>query len=147
MPVCPAQPWEQQLLRLVSEQGAVPLDQLARFLDVEEAQAARMGWHLVDRGLAVCRPVLHGEPPWLWPTFRGNRASGTGCRAPSRPLRGSSESGPSTRCASTLPLGRQRRVGSAVVRSDRSRVNAAPMFKLWLRSRESSTPSSFGLEG
>lgn len=72
------QPWEQRLLRLLSEQGAIPFDQFARFLDVEERQAARLGWHLAERGFATCRPVLHGEPPWLWLNFRGSRLSGTG---------------------------------------------------------------------
>jgi hypothetical protein len=72
------QPWEQRLLRLVSEQGAIPFDQLARFLAIEERQAARVGWHLAERGFATCRPVLHGEPPWLWLNSRGSRLSGTG---------------------------------------------------------------------
>jgi hypothetical protein len=72
------EPWERRLLRLVSEQGAMPFDQMARFLDVEERQAARVGWHLAERDLVTCRRVLHGEPAWLWLSFRGHRLSGTG---------------------------------------------------------------------
>lgn len=63
--------WERRLLRLVSEQGAMPFDQLARFLDVEERQALR-GWHLAERDLVICRRVLHGEPPWLVRHEQGN---------------------------------------------------------------------------
>ena len=40
------EPWEQRVLRLISEQQAIPFDQLARFLECEEEQAARVAKHL-----------------------------------------------------------------------------------------------------
>lgn len=74
----PPQPWELTVLRLLAEQGAIPFDQLARFLGAAEHQAAAIAKHLTDRGFADYGSILHGEPHWLWLTWRGSRASGTG---------------------------------------------------------------------
>lgn len=68
---------ERQVLRLVSEQGAIPLDQLARFLAVEVAEAELLAQRLERRGFARLREGLGGEPLWLWLTHRGARCSGT----------------------------------------------------------------------
>lgn len=72
------EPWEFALLRLVAEQGAIPLDQLAHFLEADERQAAAVAKHLNKRCYADYGRFLHGEPHWLWLTNRGCRLSGTG---------------------------------------------------------------------
>lgn len=73
----PAEPWELTILRLIAEQAAVPFDQLARFLKVDDDRAARIARHLSTRGFADYGRFLHGEPPLLWLTHRGSRLSGT----------------------------------------------------------------------
>lgn len=70
--------WEVELLTLIAEQQAIPLDQLARFLHCEEADAARIAMYLVHCGYAVCERVLAGESPWVWLTGTGSRRSKTG---------------------------------------------------------------------
>jgi hypothetical protein len=72
------EPWEFDLLRLIAEQGAIPFDQLARFLDCERAQAKRLVRHLFTSGFADYGRFLHDEPHWVWLTARGTRLSGTG---------------------------------------------------------------------
>jgi MarR family len=72
------EPWEFELLRLLAEQQAIPFDQLARFLDCDEAQAARVAKHLFKSGFADYGRFLHDEPPWAWLSGRGVRLSGTG---------------------------------------------------------------------
>ena len=72
------QPWEFELLRLIAEQGAIPFDQLARFLGGEQEQAARVAKHLTYAGYADYGRFLMDEPPWVWLRRRGARFSGTG---------------------------------------------------------------------
>jgi hypothetical protein len=72
------EPWIGPLLRLISEQGAVPLDQLARFIGCEPHQARAIVNHLSDHRLIDLRRILHDEPAWLWLTWRGTCLSGTG---------------------------------------------------------------------
>lgn len=72
------EPWEHPILRLVAEQSAMPFDQLARFLDCDDPQAALIAKHLTARGFADYGRFLHGEPPLLWLTHRGCRLSATG---------------------------------------------------------------------
>ncbi len=72
------EPWEFELLRLLAEQGAIPFDQLGRFLDAEERQAANVVKHLTKGGYADYGRTLHGEPHWAWLTARGARLSGMG---------------------------------------------------------------------
>ncbi len=72
------EPWEFELLRLIAEQGAIPFDQLARFLGCEEAPAARVAKHLFKAGFADYGRFLYDEPPWVWLSGRGMRLSGTG---------------------------------------------------------------------
>ena len=72
------EPWEFDLLRLIAEQGAIPFDQLARFLGCEDEQAARIAKHLHKAGFADYGRFLHGEPHWVWLSARGARLSGTG---------------------------------------------------------------------
>jgi hypothetical protein len=73
----PPELWEVASMRLIAEQGAIPFDQLARFLEVEENRGARIAKHLSVRGYADYGRFLHGEPPLLWLTHRGCRLSGT----------------------------------------------------------------------
>jgi hypothetical protein len=72
------EPWEFELLRLIAEQQAIPFDQLARLLDCEMEQAARVAKHLFKSGFADYGRFLHEEPHWVWLTGRGARLSGTG---------------------------------------------------------------------
>ncbi len=74
-------PWEFQLLRLLAEQGAIPCDQLARFLGADERVATSVVKHLSVLGYADYGRFLHGEPHWAWLSARGARLSGTGFRA------------------------------------------------------------------
>jgi len=70
--------WEVPVLRLIAEQGAIPLDQFARFLkcDLEHTDIALE--RLVQGGLAEHEKLLVDEPEWVWLTRRGMKASGTG---------------------------------------------------------------------
>ncbi|HET7054210.1 MAG TPA: hypothetical protein VFI09_09895 [Solirubrobacterales bacterium] len=72
------EPWEFELLRLIAEQGAIPFDQLARFIGCEDGQADRVAKHLFKSGFADYGRFLHEEPPWVWLSGRGARLSGTG---------------------------------------------------------------------
>lgn len=74
----PLEPWEFELLRLIAEQGAIPFDQLARFIGCGDDQAARVARHLSKSGFADYGRFLHDEPHWIWLTGRGVRLSGTG---------------------------------------------------------------------
>lgn len=72
------EPWQVKVLRLIAEQEAIPVDQLARFLDrgmaVAQGIANRLdGAGLVRQGLG---PV--GEKPWLWVSAVGARLAETG---------------------------------------------------------------------
>ena len=71
------EPWEHELLRLIAEQGAIPFDQLARFIGAEADQAANIAKHLTKMKFADYGRFLHGEPYWTWLTHRGTRVSGT----------------------------------------------------------------------
>jgi hypothetical protein len=65
-------------LRLLSEQAAIPLDQLARLLDIslERTLAALQE---LDRARCVDhRRFFVTDGPWFWPTWRGARLAGTG---------------------------------------------------------------------
>jgi hypothetical protein len=76
-PLQPPQAWEHRVLRLIAEQQAVPFDQLARFLDCEQEQAARVAKHLTKARYADYGRFLLDEPHWVWLTWRGARLSGT----------------------------------------------------------------------
>jgi hypothetical protein len=66
------------VLRLLSEQVAVPLDQLARFLGVGLQEAVRIAQRLDQAGLIDSRRFLVRDSPWLWLSHRGVRRAGTG---------------------------------------------------------------------
>jgi hypothetical protein len=68
----------QRALRLLSEQVAIPLDQLARFLGGGLEEAVRMAQRFEEEGLIQTRRFLVRDYPWLWLTHRGARLAGTG---------------------------------------------------------------------
>jgi DNA-binding MarR family transcriptional regulator len=74
----PAEPWEREVLCLVSEQGAIPVDQLARFLGVDGGAAGRIATHLREVGYLRWQRILADEPPWLWLTYSGMKAVDNG---------------------------------------------------------------------
>ena len=65
-------------LRLLSEQVAIPLDQLARFLDRPLEGAVRVVQGLEEAGCVRHRRFLVRDMPWFWLNARGARLAGTG---------------------------------------------------------------------
>lgn len=65
-------------LRLLSEQAAIPLDQLAPLLGRSLEQALAALQELDAVGCVEHRRFLVAEGPWFWPTRRGARLAGTG---------------------------------------------------------------------
>jgi len=57
---------ELPVLRLLAEQIAVPLDQLARLLDCGLDFANDVAWHLWRAGLVEIARPLPGEQAWVW---------------------------------------------------------------------------------
>jgi hypothetical protein len=66
------------VLRLLSEQAAIPLDQLCRFLSLDLAAGVPLAQRLDEAGLIESRRFLARDYPWLWPSRRGARLAGTG---------------------------------------------------------------------
>jgi DNA-binding MarR family transcriptional regulator len=77
-----AKPEEVPILDLISEQGAIPVDQLARFLDYTPHKAKQIAKHLHEEGLIRREKLLAQEPEWLWLTKRGARFSNRDLSAP-----------------------------------------------------------------
>jgi hypothetical protein len=75
-------PEEVPVLDLISEQGAIPVDQLARFLDCTPHKAKLLAKHLYEEGLVRREKLLAQEPEWLWLTKRGARFSSRDLSAP-----------------------------------------------------------------
>lgn len=75
------EPWEAEILRLLSEQEAMPMDQFARFLKRDIQSARAVAEHLREAGLIAegIGPVDEGS--WVWPTNRGARLCETGLKA------------------------------------------------------------------
>ena len=67
-------------LRLISEQGAIPVDQLTRFLDRDGEAVEGLLRGLLDAGYVSSHSFIAGEPEWIWLTERGGRLSGTELR-------------------------------------------------------------------
>lgn len=74
----PAQAWERRILTLIAEQGAIPLDQLTRFLGCEPDRAGRLAEHLCEAKFAHRERLLAEQPEWIWLTYAGTRVSETG---------------------------------------------------------------------
>jgi DNA-binding Lrp family transcriptional regulator len=73
-----AQDRQAEALRLLSEQAAIPLDQLSRLLALDLAAAVRLAQRLDEDGLVESRRFLVRDYPWFWPSRRGARLAGTG---------------------------------------------------------------------
>jgi MarR family. len=71
-------PAELVVLRLLSEQGAMPLDQLARFIEVDLGRAMSVVGGLEEAGCIKYRRFLVGDYPWFWPSMRGSEFAATG---------------------------------------------------------------------
>jgi hypothetical protein len=65
-------------LRLLSQQVAIPLDQLARFLGRDLEGAVRLAQRLDEEELVETRRFLVRDYPWLWLSHRGARLARTG---------------------------------------------------------------------
>lgn len=72
---------ELELFRLVSEQVAIPVDQLARFFGVYVSDMTRVVGELAARGWLAVGELLTAEPPWVWMRTEGGRLLGMGFRA------------------------------------------------------------------
>lgn len=69
---------EVAVLRLLSEQGAMPLDQLARFIEVDLGRAMSVVQGLEEAGCIKYRRYLVKDYPWFWPSSRGLQLAATG---------------------------------------------------------------------
>jgi hypothetical protein len=69
------------ILDLISEQGAIPIDQLARFQGCDFKEATALGTRLLEAGFVKRSRPLSGEPDWLWLTRFGVSVSTTGLDA------------------------------------------------------------------
>lgn len=69
---------ELPILRLLSEQVAIPLDQLARFIGVELEEAVGSVQALKAAGRVEYRRFLVRDYAWFWLSHRGARIAGTG---------------------------------------------------------------------
>jgi hypothetical protein len=67
-----------KVLRLLSEQVAIPLDQIARFLDRPLERAVVVVQALEDAGCVRHRRFLVRDMPWFWLNARGARLASTG---------------------------------------------------------------------
>jgi hypothetical protein len=65
-------------LRIISEQAAVPLDQLARFLQSDLRAAERLIEQLRTDRCAKTEVFFDNDSPWIWLTRKGALAAGTG---------------------------------------------------------------------
>ena len=71
-------PLERSTLRLLSEQVAIPLDQLARFTCATLGDTVAIVQSLEEDGCIEHRRFLVLDHPWFWPSRRGSRLAGTG---------------------------------------------------------------------
>ncbi len=69
------------VLRLLSEQGAVPLDQLARFIEVDLGRTVGVVLGLEEAGCIKHHRYLVNDYPWFWASSHGLQFAGTGFRA------------------------------------------------------------------
>lgn len=72
---------EVPVLRFVSEQNAVTLDQLGRFFGVYVSDMARFVEEMRQQGWLEARLLIKGDLPWVWLRGKGARLSGTGFSA------------------------------------------------------------------
>lgn len=68
-------------VRLLAEQGAIPLDQMASFLGLgRPATRSILGWAIQDE-LVEWRQFLIGDFPWAWLTPEGAEEAGLGFKS------------------------------------------------------------------
>lgn len=68
---------EVAILDLIAEQGAIPVDQLSRFLKVKAAEASKIAKELREIGCAEMQKLIEGDEPWIWLNSHGARHSNT----------------------------------------------------------------------
>jgi hypothetical protein len=67
---------QRELLELLSEQGAVPLDQLVRFLGCKRSRVKVAIRSLEERGWIEHRQFLAGDTQWFWLSRKGVGVTG-----------------------------------------------------------------------
>ena len=75
---------ERWALRLLSEQNAIPIYQLAGMLGVYRSDMERFVGEFLQAGWVEARRFITGDDVWVWLTPRGGKLSGTGFK--SRPV-------------------------------------------------------------
>jgi hypothetical protein len=78
---------EVPILRFISEQNAVTLDQLCRFFGIYVSDMARFVEAMRQQGWLEARPLIKGDLPWVWLRGKGAKLSGTGFSAVTPSLR------------------------------------------------------------
>ena len=76
--------WEVEILRFISQEGAIPLDQLARVAHDAPIGVEALVRRFCDSGYARSAHLQVGEPAWIWLHWRGARLSKCGLK-PSKP--------------------------------------------------------------
>lgn len=71
------EPDERQILRIVAEQGAIPIDQLVRFVHRDPVELGPTLAGLSDANCLRYERLTVDEPKWIWLKKRGARISGT----------------------------------------------------------------------
>ncbi len=79
--------WEIRILRLLAEQGAIPVDQLSRFLDRSTEETAEIVAAFCEAHYTVSQQLTIVNPAWVWLKERGARFSATSLY-PQRPRLG-----------------------------------------------------------
>jgi DNA-binding MarR family transcriptional regulator len=74
------------VLDLISEQGGIPVDQLARFLKIKPDEAKKIAKELQEIGCVELRKLIEGDEPWVWLNSQGARHSNTGFDAIEPPI-------------------------------------------------------------
>ncbi len=69
----PLEPHGREAIELVAEQGAIPLDQPARFLAIDESQARELAGQPHSDGYLSWAEPLVGDRPWLALSAPGRR--------------------------------------------------------------------------
>lgn len=81
-------PWEIGFLNLLAEQGAIPMDQVMRFLGGEKTVVKRRVSGLLRDGFIRCSRPLTAEPDWFWLSEAGAASLRSGLSAMSPRLGG-----------------------------------------------------------
>lgn len=74
-------PEEVAILDLISEQGAIQTDHLAKFLGIDQAEATKLAKELAGIGCVEFRRLVEGDEPWVWLNSHGALHSNTGFAA------------------------------------------------------------------